>query len=88
MKPLFSLPFLLSPLRAPLKTQFGVQANFFDSGLRQEKAALVSTKADSPSLPEFKNLLLSAQKQLLELPLIIGVLLGKVKGKSTSDQRY
>jgi hypothetical protein len=46
-----------------------VEANLFDSGLRQEKATLASTKADSPSLPECKNLLLSAQKQLLELPL-------------------
>jgi hypothetical protein len=56
-------------LRAPLKIHFGGQANLFDSGLRQEKTALVSTKADFPSLPEYKNLLLSAQKQLLELPL-------------------
>ncbi|MFC1761688.1 hypothetical protein ACFL6U_06375 [Planctomycetota bacterium] len=56
-------------LRAPLTIHFGEQANPFDSGRRQEKAALVSTKADSPSLPEFKKLLLVAQKQLLELPL-------------------
>jgi hypothetical protein len=48
-----------------------VQANLFDSGLRQEKAALASTKVDSPSLPECKNGLLSAQKKLLELPLIV-----------------
>jgi hypothetical protein len=54
--------------RAPLRIQFGVQANLFDSGLRQEKATLASTKADSPSLPECKNLLLVAQKQLIELP--------------------
>jgi hypothetical protein len=40
-----------------------VQANPFDSGRRQEKAALASTKADFPSLPESKNLLLVAQKQ-------------------------
>jgi hypothetical protein len=33
-------------------------------------AALASTKADLPFLPEYKNLLLAAQKQLLELPLI------------------
>jgi hypothetical protein len=56
-------------LREPLTIQFGVPANLFDSELRQGKAALASTKADSPSLSEFKNLLLSAQKQLLELPL-------------------
>jgi hypothetical protein len=55
--------------RAPPRIHFGVPANLFDSGRRQEKAALASTKADSPSLPENKNLLLSAQKQLLELPL-------------------
>jgi hypothetical protein len=54
--------------RAPLQIHIGGQANLFDSGLRQEKATLVSTKADSPSLPECKNLLLVAQKQLLELP--------------------
>jgi hypothetical protein len=47
-----------------------VQANLFDSGRRQEKAALASTKADFPSLPEYKNLLLVAQKPLLELPSI------------------
>lgn len=57
-------------LRAPLKIHFGGQANLFDSGRRQEKAALASTKADFPSLPEYKNLLLSAQKQLLEPPLM------------------
>ena len=32
-------------LRAPLIIQFGVQANLFDSGQRQQKAALASTKA-------------------------------------------
>jgi hypothetical protein len=47
-----------------------VQAYLFDSGLRQEKAALASTKADFPSLPKYKQLLLSAQKQLLELPFV------------------
>jgi hypothetical protein len=56
-------------LRAPLKIHFGGQANLFDSGQRQAKAALASTKADLPSLPECKNLHLAAQKQLLELPL-------------------
>ncbi len=53
----------------PLIIQIGVQANLFDSGLRQEKAVLVSTKADFPSLPEYKNGLLVAQKQLIELPI-------------------
>jgi hypothetical protein len=43
----------------------------FDSGRHQEKAALASTKADFPSLPEAENLQLSAQKQLLEPPLIV-----------------
>jgi hypothetical protein len=61
-------------LRAPLTIHFGGQANLFDSGRRQEKAALVSTKADSPSLPECKNLLLDAQKQLLELPLSVNLM--------------
>ncbi len=42
--------------------------NLFDSELRQEKAALASTKADFPFLSEYKNLLPAAQKQLLELP--------------------
>jgi subtilisin family serine protease len=58
-------------LRAPLKIHFGGQANLFDSGQRQAKAALASTKADLPSLPECKNLHLAAQKQLLELPLTL-----------------
>ena len=56
----------------PLKIHFGGQANLFDSGRRQAKAALASTKADSPSLPEHNpdlSGLLTAQKQLLELPL-------------------
>jgi hypothetical protein len=61
---------LIREAREPLRTHFGVQANLFDSGQRQEKAALASTKADLPSLPECKNLLLVAQKQLSELPLI------------------
>jgi hypothetical protein len=54
--------------RAPLKIHFGGQANLFDLGLRQAKAALASTKADLPSLPETKNRRLADQKQLLELP--------------------
>ena len=58
-----------SHYRAPLIIHFAVLANLFDSGRRQAKAALASTKADFPSLPEYKNLLLSAQKQLLELLL-------------------
>ena len=41
---------------------------FLYSGRRQEKAALASAKADFPSLPEAENLLLSAQKQLIEPP--------------------
>ena len=59
-------------LRAPLKIHFGGQTNLFDSGQRQEKAALASAKAHFPSLPEYKNFLRAAQKQLLELPLNIG----------------
>jgi hypothetical protein len=57
------------PKRAPLRIHFGGQTNLFDSGPRQEKTALALAKADFPSLPEYKNLLLAAQKQLLELPL-------------------
>ena len=60
-------------LREPLKIHFGGQANLFDSGRRQEKTALAKAKADFPSLPEYKNLLLAAQKQLLELPSIFTV---------------
>jgi len=48
---------------------FGGPANLFDSGRRQEKAALASTKADFPSLPGYKNFLLAAQKQSTEHPL-------------------
>ena len=55
--------------RAPRKIHFGGQANIFDSGRRQAKATLATTKADLPSLPEIQNLLLAAQKQLFELPL-------------------
>ncbi|MBW8001639.1 MAG: hypothetical protein FVQ80_06410 [Planctomycetes bacterium] len=43
--------------------------NLFDSGLHQEKVSLASAKADLASLPEHKNFLVVAQKQLLELPL-------------------
>ena len=56
-------------LREPLKIHFGGQANLFDSGRHQEKTALALAKADFPSLPEYKNILLAAQKQLLEPPL-------------------
>ncbi|MBC8377611.1 MAG: hypothetical protein H8E62_00400 [Planctomycetes bacterium] len=45
---------------------------FLIGGRRQAKTALASTKADFPFLPECKNLLLAAQKQLLELSLTIG----------------
>ena len=65
----FSSP--IKYLRVSLKIHFGGQANLFDSGRRQAKAALASTKADLPFLPEYKNLLPAAQKQLLELPLKI-----------------
>ena len=58
-------------LRAPPTIHSGGQANLFDSGQRQEKVTLASTKADFPSLPEIQNLLLAAQKQLLELPLML-----------------
>jgi hypothetical protein len=40
----------------PLKIHFGGQANLFDSGRLQIKAALASAKADLSSLPECKNL--------------------------------
>ena len=65
--------YALCELREPLKIHFGGQANLFDSGPRQEKAALASVKADLSSLPEYNpdvSGLLAAQKQLLELPLI------------------
>jgi hypothetical protein len=51
-----------------------VRRALFDSGRRQEKAALATAKAHFPSLPECKNILLTAQKQLLELPLTKGCL--------------
>jgi hypothetical protein len=60
----------LITLREPLKIHFGGQANLLASGQCQEEADLASTKPDLPSLPEAQNLLLAAQKQLLELPLI------------------
>jgi len=56
-------------IKGTSQIHFGVQANLFDSGRRQEKAALASTKADFPPLPEYRNLLLVAQKQSEELPL-------------------
>ena len=56
-------------LRIPLKIHFGSRANLFVAGQRQTKATLSTDKADLSSLPANKNLLLAAQKQLLELPL-------------------
>jgi len=56
-------------LMAPLKIHFGGQTNLLAFGRCQTKAALASTKADLSSLPKNQNLLLAAQKQLLELPL-------------------
>jgi len=56
-------------LRIPLKIHFGGRANLFVAGPRQTNAALSTDKADLSSLPASKNLLLAAQKQLLELPL-------------------
>ncbi|MEN8127967.1 MAG: hypothetical protein ABFR90_09215, partial [Planctomycetota bacterium] len=55
--------------RAPLKIHFGGQANLLGSGRRGGKAALASTKADLSSLPEHKNLLFAAQKQLIRATL-------------------
>ena len=55
-------------LREPLRIHFGGQANLFDSGRRQKKVALATAKPRFSSLPEYKNLLLVNQKQLLELP--------------------
>ena len=52
-----------------LLPDLAVRRTIFDSGRRQAKTTLASTKADLPSLPEIQNLLLAAQKQLLELPL-------------------
>ncbi len=56
-------------LRVPLTTYFGGQTNLFVAELRQTKDALFTNKADLSSLPDNKNLLLAAQKQLLELAL-------------------
>ena len=53
----------------PLNIHFGGQANLFDSGQCQKKVALASAKPRFSSLPEYKNILLAAQKQFLELPL-------------------
>ena len=55
-------------LKIPLKIHFGGRANLFVAGLRQTKATLSIDKADLSSLGGSKNLLLAAQKQLLELP--------------------
>ncbi|MCF7955316.1 MAG: hypothetical protein K9M75_05905 [Phycisphaerae bacterium] len=60
-------------IREPLKIHFGGQANLFDSGRRQKKQALASAKPDFSSLPEVENLLLAAQKQLLEPPIIFAL---------------
>jgi len=43
----------------------------FVAGLLQTKATLSTDKADLSALPDNKDLLLVAQKQLLEPPLII-----------------
>jgi len=56
--------------REPLKIHFGGQTNLFDSGRRQKKVALATAKPRFSSLPEYKNILLAAQKQLLEPPFI------------------
>jgi len=56
-------------LRVALKIHFGGQANLFVAELRHKKAALFMYKADFSALPASKNLLLAAQKQLLEIPL-------------------
>jgi len=53
-----------------VKIHFGEQANLFVAGLPQTKVTLSTDKADLSSLPDNKNSLLVAQKQLLELPLI------------------
>ena len=65
----FKYDFSDKDLREALKIHFGGQANLFVAGLRQAKATLSTDKADLPSLPDNKNFLLAAQKQLLELPL-------------------
>jgi len=59
------------PFREPLKIHFGEQANLFVAGLPQTKPTLSTDKADLSSLPDNKNFLLVAQKQLLELPFIL-----------------
>jgi len=65
---------MIQYLRESLKIHFVGQANLFDSGRRQIKAALALTKADLSFLPEYKKLLLAAGKQLLELPLTIVII--------------
>jgi len=61
----------LKYIRESLIIHFGGQTNLFDSGRHQKKQALASAKPDFSSLPEYENLLLAAQKQLLELPIMI-----------------
>jgi hypothetical protein len=56
-------------LRVPLKIHFGGQTNLFVPGGVRQKQLYFQIKLDSPSLPENKNLLFAAQKQLLEPPL-------------------
>jgi hypothetical protein len=55
-------------LRAPQKIHFGVQTNLFDSGRRQEKAALAMAKAAFSFFGRMKILQLAAQRQFLEPP--------------------
>ena len=68
----------------PLKIHFDGQVNLFDSGRCQAKATLASTKADLLSLPEYKNLLLTAQKQLLELPISFMFAFSQQKSSETN----
>jgi hypothetical protein len=51
-----------------LKIHFDGIASLFVAGLRQTKATLSADKADLSFSPASKNLLLAAQKQLLDLP--------------------
>jgi len=64
--------------------------NLFDTGRRQIKAALALTKADLFFLPECnpdKSGLLAAQKQLLELPLIICHMMD-LTSKAVYERKY
>jgi hypothetical protein len=65
-----------------------VRRALFDSERRQEKTALASAKADFPSLPEYKNLLLAAQKQLLELPYCSTILRRLALCNHRQQKRY